>query len=163
MSTHGLVSLGRGFMRRDLLKCVGLNILHLKCMRRDLCKCMRLSVLYLKYMRRDLCKCMRSSIFIFKSTRLCLLKCVKLRDLERFLLIEVITRDVMTPLLLLVSFSIDERSFVPPTEHGGDGPLHRGFAAVELALVCDEVLLPALPDIQSELLPPRQRVFHLHT
>jgi hypothetical protein len=67
----------------------------------------------------------------------------------------------MIPLLLLVSFSIDERSFVPPTEHGGDGPFHRGLAAVELALVCDEVPLPALPRVQSELLPSRQRVFHL--
>ena len=27
--------------------------------------------------------------------------------------------------------------------------------------MCDEVLLPALPGIQSELLPSRQRVFHL--
>ena len=112
MSTHGLVSLGRGSMRRDLLKCVRLNILHLKCMRRDLCKCMRLS------------------IFIFMSTELCLLRCVKLRDLEGFLLIEAITRDVMITLLLLVSFSIDERGFVPPTEHGGDRPFHRGFAAI---------------------------------
>jgi hypothetical protein len=67
----------------------------------------------------------------------------------------------MTPLLLLVSFSIDERGFVPPTEHGGDGPFHRGFTAIELALVCDEVLLPALPLVQSELLPSRQRVLHL--
>ena len=117
MSTHGLVSLGRGSMRRDLLKCVRLNILHLKCMRRDLCKCMRLS------------------IFIFMSTELCLLRCVKLRDLEGFLLIEVITSDVMTPLLLLVSFSIDKRSFVPPTEHGGDGPFHRGCTAIKLALL----------------------------
>ena len=86
---------------------------------------------------------------------------MRLSDLKRFLLIEVITRDVMTPLLLLVSFSIDERGFVPPTEHGGEGPFNRGLAAIELALVCDEVLLPALPDVQSELLPSRQRVFHL--
>ena len=86
---------------------------------------------------------------------------MRLSDLKGFLLIEVITRDVMITLLLLVSFSIDERSFVPPTEHGGDGPFHRGLTAIQLALVCDEVLLPALPDIQSELLPPRQRVFHL--
>jgi len=86
---------------------------------------------------------------------------MRLRDLERFLLIEVISRGVMSTLLLLVSFSIDERGFVPPTEHGGDGPFHRGLATVELALVCDEVLLPALPDVQSELLPSRQRVFHL--
>ena len=115
-------------MRRDLCKCVRLSVLYLKYMRRDLCRSMRLCLL--KYMRRDLCKCMRLSIFIFKSTGLCLLKCVKLRDLEGFLLIEVITRDVMIALLLLVSFSIDERSFVPPTEHGGDGPFHRGFAAI---------------------------------
>jgi hypothetical protein len=151
MSTHGLVSPGRESMRRDLLKCVRLNILRLKCMRRDLkymrrdlcrsmrlcllkymrrdhCKLMRMSIL--KCMRRGLCKCMRLSIFIFMSTELCLLRCVKLRDLEGFLLIEVITRDVMTTLILLVGFSIDERSFVPPTEHGGDGPFHRGFAAI---------------------------------
>ena len=82
-------------------------------------------------------------------------------DLRGFLLIEVITRDVMITLLLLVSFSIDKRGFVPPTEHGRDGPFHRGFAAVELALMCDEVLLPALPRVQSELLSPRHRVFHL--
>ena len=87
---------------------------------------------------------------------------MRLSDLKGFLLIEVITRDVMITLLLLVSFSIDKRGFVPPTEHGGNGPFHRGFTAIELALVCDEVLLPALPRVQSELLPSRQRVFHLH-
>ena len=86
---------------------------------------------------------------------------MRLSVLKGFLLIEVVTRGVMTTLLLLVIFSIDERSFIPPTEHGRDGPFHRGFAAVELALVCDEVLLSALPGVQSELLPPRQRVFHL--
>ena len=155
-------------MRLDLLKCVRLNILHLKymrrdlkCMRRDLCKCMRLSVLYLRCMRRDLCKCMRLSIFIFKSAGLCLLECVRLRDLERFLLIKVITRGVMTTLLLLVSFSIDERSFVPPTEHGGDGSFHRGFGAVQLAPVFHEVLLSAFPRVKSELLPSRQRILYL--
>ena len=86
---------------------------------------------------------------------------MRLSDLKGFRLIEVITRGVMTTLLLLVSFSIDERSFVPPTEHGRNGPFHRGFAAVELALVCKDVLLPALSRVQSELLPSRQRVFHL--
>ena len=154
MSTHGLVSLGRGSMRRNLSACVATQ-----CMRRDLCRSMRLCLL--KYMRHDLFKCMRLSIFIFKSAGLCLLKCVMLRDLERFLLIEVITRDAMTPLLLLVGFSIDERSFVPPTEHGGDGPFHRGFTNIQLALVRDEFLLPAFPGVQGELLPSRQRVFHL--
>ena len=69
-------------------------------------------------MRRDL------------SAELCLLECMRLGDLKRFLLIGVITRDVMITLLLLVNFSIDERGFVPPTEHGGDGPFHRGFAAI---------------------------------
>ena len=161
MGTYGLVSLGRGSMRRDLLKCVRLNVLHLKCMRRDLCKYVRLSVLHLKCMRCDLFECTRLSIFIFKSTGLCLLECMRLRDLERFLLIEVVTRDVMITLLLLVSFSIDEGSFVPPTEHGRDGPFHRGFATIELALVCDEVPLPALPRVQSELFSPRHRGFHL--
>ena len=86
---------------------------------------------------------------------------MKLSGLKGFLLIEVIARDVLIILLLLVGFSIDERSFVPPTEHGGDGPFHRGFAAIQLAPVCDKVLLPALPCVQSELLSPRHRVFHL--
>ena len=70
-------------------------------------------------------------------------------------------RNVLTIFLLLVSFSIDERSFVPPTEHGRNRPFHRGFAAVELALIGNNVPLPALPRVQSELLPSRQRVFHL--
>ena len=75
--------------------------------------------------------------------------------------VELILRNVLTSFLLLVSFSIDERSFVPPTEHGRNGPFHRGFATVEFALIGNDVLLPALSRIQSELLPSRQRVFHL--
>ena len=67
----------------------------------------------------------------------------------------------MANLLLLDHFSIAERSFIPTTEHGRDGPFLLGFAAVELALVCDEVLLRALPRVQSELLSPPHRVFHL--
>ena len=82
-------------------------------------------------------------------------------SVKGFLLIEVFMRNTLANFLLLDHFSIVERSFTPPTEHGGDGSFHRGFGAVELALVCKEVLLPALPLVQSELLPSRQRILHL--
>jgi hypothetical protein len=82
-------------------------------------------------------------------------------DFPRAFPVELSLRNVLTSFLLFVIFSIDERSFVPPTEHGRNGPFHRGFAAVELALIGNDVLLPALSRVQSELLPSRQRVFHL--
>ena len=82
-------------------------------------------------------------------------------DIPRAFPVELSLRNVLTSFLLLDHFSFIERSFVSPTEHGRNGPFHRGFADVELALVCNDVLLPALPRVQSELLLSRQRVFHL--
>ena len=46
-------------------------------------------------------------------------------------------------------------------KHGGDGPFYGSPVAEEPALLCKEVLLPALPGVHSELLPSRQRVLHL--
>jgi hypothetical protein len=62
--------------------------------------------------------------------------------------------------MLLDHFSIVERSFVPATKHGGHRPFHRSLAAVKLALLRDEVLLPAPALIRGELLSLHQGIFH---
>ena len=46
-------------------------------------------------------------------------------------------------------------------KHWGDGPFYGSPVAEKLALLCNEVLLPAPPRVHSELLPSRQRVLHL--
>ena len=46
-------------------------------------------------------------------------------------------------------------------KHGADGPFNGSLVAKKPTLVCKEVLLPALPLVQSELLPSRQRIRYL--